>query len=719
MKHKFENLVLLVFFVFSTVNVFTQVGIGTTNPDASSGLDIDYSDKGFLPPRMTTAQRNAIENPADGLIIFNTTNGLLNYYNGDSWYELGGIISPSGTISGLDCANVLMEGTLTQGVTVTGVSVSVPYTGGNGQYHPGQTVSSTGVTGLTATLNPGVFNNGNGGTLNYNISGFTYYSGIAEFALNIGSQTCNLQISVAISPYACDPSSITFTYNGATVTYGAVFSAGNRCWLDRNLGASQVADSSLDEAAYGDLFQWGRLDDGHQVRTSSTTTTLSEGDYPGHGNFIVNSSYPNDWRSPQNNNLWQGTYGTNNPCPDGYRLPTIAEWNTERLRWGTNNAIGAFASPLKLTMAGGRGYDGYLYSDGTDGHYYSSSVSGSYSLELYFTSSEAGMYDPDRGSALSVRCIKDNSPAGNIGSLDCGAAIISGSLTEGIAASGVSASVPYSAGNGCSHPGQTVISSGVTGLTAFLYPGIFNNGTGNLIYTVTGTPVGSGTATFALDIGGQTCNLELSVAPPCPANVTFTYNGSSVTYGAVTSAGGRCWLDRNLGATQVATGSNDAAAYGHLFQWGRLDDGHQVRTSPTTTTLSNSDVPGHGNFIKTTSNPYDWRSPQNDNLWQGVNGINNPCPAGFRLPTETEWNTERLSWSSNNAAGAYASPLKLTLAGYRWYDDGLVTQIGTGGYYWSNMVSGYQSKEFYFTSSNAGLITYYRGAGLSVRCIRN
>ena len=62
---------------------------------------------------------------------------------------------------------------------------------------------------------------------------------------------------------------------------------------------------------------------------------------------------------------------------------------------------------------------------------------------------------------------------------------------------------------------------------------------------------------------------------------------------------------------------------------------------------------------------YDWRSPQNDNLWQGVNGINNPCPSGYRIPTEAELDAERLSWSSDNSAGAIASALKLPMAGYR------------------------------------------------------
>ncbi|MDO5968527.1 hypothetical protein Q4Q35_01790, partial [Flavivirga aquimarina] len=48
------------------------------------------------------------------------------------------------------------------------------------------------------------------------------------------------------------------------------------------------------------------------------------------------------------------------------------------------------------------------------------------------------------------------------------------------------------------------------------------------------------------------------------------------------SATGKIWMDRNLGASQVATSSNDADAYGDLYQWGRAADGHESRTSSTT-----------------------------------------------------------------------------------------------------------------------------------------
>jgi hypothetical protein len=58
-----------------SVTAWSQgVGINETgsNPDPSAILDVESTDKGFLPPRMTTAQRNGITSPATGLIIYNT-----------------------------------------------------------------------------------------------------------------------------------------------------------------------------------------------------------------------------------------------------------------------------------------------------------------------------------------------------------------------------------------------------------------------------------------------------------------------------------------------------------------------------------------------------------------------------------------------------------------------------------------------------------------------
>jgi hypothetical protein len=276
------------------------VGIGTTSPNASAKVEIASTTQGFLPPRLTSAERDAIASPAVGLVIYNTTTNCLNFYIGSGWIQTCGF-----------AAQPFVQPT-----------------------YPAGSVFCSGATLVVNVLNP----------------------------------------------------------------------ATGKIWMDRNLGASQAATSSTDAAAYGDLYQWGRRADGHQCRTSSTTTTLSSVDQPANGNFILASNTPYDWRSPQNTTLWQGVNGVNNPCPIDYRLPTETEINAERLSWSSNNPAGAFASPLKLPLAGGR--DGSFVFD-TVGRYWSSSVSGTYSSYLLFDSGVAYINDFNRELGFSVRCIKD------------------------------------------------------------------------------------------------------------------------------------------------------------------------------------------------------------------------------------------------------------------------------------------------------------------------
>jgi uncharacterized protein (TIGR02145 family) len=176
-------------------------------------------------------------------------------------------------------------------------------------------------------------------------------------------------------------------------------------------------------------------------------------------------------------------------------------------------------------------------------------------------------------------------------------------------------------------------------------------------------------------------------------------------------------MDRNLGATQVATSSTDAAAYGDLYQWGRGSDGHQLRTSATTTALSSTDDPGHGGFITSDSLPFDWRVSPNNTLWQPETSANNPCPAGFSLPTDAEWETELASWPSSNSAGAFASPLKLVVGGFRFYSGGTLYWVGSSGLYWSGSVDGNDAHNLNFDGGGANRFSSQRADGLSVRCI--
>jgi hypothetical protein len=221
------------------------------------------------------------------------------------------------------------------------------------------------------------------------------------------------------------------------------------------------------------------------------------------------------------------------------------------------------------------------------------------------------------------------------------------------------------------------------------------------------------------DLDSITFRRPATLIPTYPAGSVFCTSGATAIVNVTNPTTGKTWMDRNLGASRAATSSTDAQAYGDLYQWGRRSDGHQCRTSATTTILSSVDQPANGNFILSPPSAYDWRSPQNNNLWQGVNGVNNPCPSGYRLPTETELNAERTSWSSNNSAGAFASPLKLPLVGGRDESNGSLSFVGIESTYWSSTVSSTSSRFLYFVSSGAIMTSNFRANGFSVRCIKD
>ncbi|MBO97901.1 MAG: hypothetical protein CMD34_03305 [Flavobacteriales bacterium] len=204
-----------------------------------------------------------------------------------------------------------------------------------------------------------------------------------------------------------------------------------------------------------------------------------------------------------------------------------------------------------------------------------------------------------------------------------------------------------------------------------------------------------------------------------PANPFFCATVPTAIVDVTNPVTGKTWMDRNLGATQVATSSTDTLAYGDLYQWGRRSDGHQCRNSSTMTILSNTDQPADSNFIIAPNSPFDWRSPQNDSLWQGVNGVNNPCPSGYRLPTQAELLEERLSWISDDPSGAFASPLKWVTAGYRLNGNGNITGVGTNGLYWSSSVSGTSAYRLNINSPGSNVGLNNRARGYSCRCIKD
>ncbi|MES2518191.1 MAG: DUF3500 domain-containing protein [Bacteroidota bacterium] len=115
-----------------------------------------------------------------------------------------------------------------------------------------------------------------------------------------------------------------------------------------------------------------------------------------------------------------------------------------------------------------------------------------------------------------------------ITALNCSSATFSATATNGIVYAGT-ANVPYVGGNGVAYvAGTSIASTGVTGLTATLAAGTLATGAGNSTFTVSGTPSGAGTASFAISLGGQSCTLSLTVAAASTGTGTTTGSVSKV-----------------------------------------------------------------------------------------------------------------------------------------------------------------------------------------------
>lgn len=187
------------FLIFISFIGYGQVGIGTSNPDSSSILDLVSSSKGLLVPRMTTTEKLAIVSPANGLIIYDTTLGCFNFFDGTIWSCLSVDKSlVAATIFDLDCPNIIKNGSLITGSVANGVNTIIPYTGANGGSYSSFSVASTGVTGLTASYPAGVTTVGSGAKTVY-ITGTAITSGTASFLVVIAGKSCTITYNVTPS----------------------------------------------------------------------------------------------------------------------------------------------------------------------------------------------------------------------------------------------------------------------------------------------------------------------------------------------------------------------------------------------------------------------------------------------------------------------------------------------------------------------------------------
>lgn len=192
------------FLLCAVTTVNAQVGIGTITPNASAELDISSTDKGLLLPRMTTAQRNQIMSPSQGLMIFNTDTQCIDIYNitNTNWMSNCGDEINTAAAYTPNCGTVALQGdyfegamldastnTITIDVDVTRLGEYSIFASGNGMVF-----SSTGTFNALGTE-----------TVTLEGAGEPYYEGENVIAFIIGETTCSTTITVGSAADAPTP----------------------------------------------------------------------------------------------------------------------------------------------------------------------------------------------------------------------------------------------------------------------------------------------------------------------------------------------------------------------------------------------------------------------------------------------------------------------------------------------------------------------------------
>ena len=520
-----------VIFVLYIARAIAQVGINTDSsaPDSSAMLDVKSTNKGFLPPRMTSAQRNAIVNPADGLMVICTdcnTDGssCLSIFLGGQWQNLGVTCTLPG--SPVEGTHVVLNTQITWNWGT--VTRATGYKWNTTNDYATATDMGTATTKTETGLITGNFYTRY--VWAYNACGISLPTTLTSQASQIFS--CGSPLTINHVADSVAPVTKTVVYGTVTNIPGEPL----KCWITQNLGADHQATAVNDptEASAGWYWQFNRMQGyKHDGTTRIPNTTWI--------NSIIEAS------------AWAAA---NDPCTielgNGWRIPTWTEWvNLRQSGDNFNNWNGPWNSGLKLHGAGFLDFsNGSLVNRGSQGNYWSSiNWSSDLAVDLYFSSGLCNTTTNKKAYGFTLRCINDGSvtyiaPAVSTSpvtiitqSSATGGGIVTSEGTAMVTARGVCWSTTSNPTTANSHTsdgsGAGTFTSNLTGLAAgTLYH--IRAYASNSIGTAYGDDVTFSTLPTLPNVTTAAVTSITSGSASCGGDVTFDGN-------AIITAKGVCW----------------------------------------------------------------------------------------------------------------------------------------------------------------------------------